>query len=532
MNHLSRTIVSLLLLLSLPFAANAAEKPLLKTRVAQGSVSGLLENGYAAYKGIPYAEPPVGKLRWHSPVPAKPWKGTLKATAFKAAPCQPHDPNQPNDAKKPRYSEDCLYLNVFTPATKATEKLPVMVWIHGGGFITGNAAEFSAKNFVEQGIVFVTIEYRLGALGFLALPELSQQSATGTSGNYGLQDQILALHWIHDNISSFGGDPNKVTISGESAGAIAVSMLCASPEAKGLFQQAISQSGGSFCPVDSVRINNDGIRDQQGAMAHGVDYMHRLGAKSLDDLMKMDGDKLVNDPSTSGVGGFWPCVDGKVIVDDQYKMYQRGLFNDVNVIIGTNSDEGTMFCRPEALSKYQGDMKKIYGPWADRVMQLYPATSDEESFYAMSDQFRETAFAWPSFAWANLQSQKGRRKIYMYYFDQMQHFNWAGPKLKIRGAGHATDLYYIFYPYFGAKGMTDGEKDLAKEMRQYWINFVKTGNPNGEGLPQWPLYSRDRKTVMHFKDNKTDLIDVPNREKLEFWEDYYQWKRDNWKYRK
>ncbi|MDO4951678.1 MAG: carboxylesterase family protein, partial [Bacteroidales bacterium] len=325
---------------------------MLKTRVTQGSVSGVLENGYAAYKGIPYAQPLVGKLRWKSPVPAKAWKGTLKATAFKAAPCQPHDPNAPADAKKPAYSEDCLYLNVFTPATRADEKLPVMVWIHGGGFITGSAAEPPVDTYVKNGIVFASIEYRLGALGFLALPELSKQSPTGTSGNYGLQDQILGLKWIHDNIAAFGGDPNRITIFGESAGAISVSMLCGSPEAKGLFQQAISQSGGNFCPMDSVRFNNDGNRDQQGAMAHGVDYMHRMGGNSLADLMKMDANKLVNDPSTSGVGGFWPCIDGKVLVDDQYKMYQRGQFNDVNVIIGTNSDEGTMFCRPEALSKY------------------------------------------------------------------------------------------------------------------------------------------------------------------------------------
>ncbi|MDO4951679.1 MAG: carboxylesterase family protein, partial [Bacteroidales bacterium] len=163
---------------------------------------------------------------------------------------------------------------------------------------------------------------------------------------------------------------------------------------------------------------------------------------------------------------------------------------------------------------------------------LYPATTDEETFYAQSDQFRETAFAWPSFAWANLQTAKGKSKVYMYYFDQMQDFNWAGPNLKIRGAGHATDLDYIFYPFFGAKGMDEGELKQAKVMQQYWINFVKTGDPNGESLPEWPLYNRDRRTVMHFKDNKTDLINVPNREQLEFWEDYYQWKRDNWKCRK
>jgi para-nitrobenzyl esterase len=531
MNNLASKFLLFLFFLSAGMTAGAATKPLLKTRVAQGKISGVLENGYAAYKGIPYAVPPVGELRWKSPVPAKPWKGTYKANAFKASPCQPHDPNQPKNAQKKRYSEDCLYLNVFTPATKVNEKLPVMVWIHGGGFITGSAAQVPADNYVKQGIVFVSIEYRLGALGFLALPELSAESKTGTSGNYGMQDQILALRWIHDNIAAFGGDPDKVTIFGESAGAISVSMLCASPEAKGLFRGAISQSGGSFCPVDSIRIDNNGIRDQRGAMDHGVDFMHRMGANNLAELRKMDADKLVNDKATTGVGGFWPCVDGQVIVDDQYKLYDKGQFNDVNIIVGTNSDEGTMFCRPMKVTDYQSLMRKTYGPWADRVLQLYPATTDEETFYALSDEFRETAFAWPSFAWANLQTRQGKSKVYMYYFDQMQHFNWAGPGLKIRGAGHASDLDYIFYPFFGAKDMTAGEKEQAKVMRQYWINFVKTGNPNGGDLPVWPLYNRDRRTVMHFKDDKIDIINVPNREKLEFWEDFYTWKRNNWKYR-
>lgn len=512
-------------------AAQAAQpaKVLLKTTCAQGKIEGVVENGYAAYKGIPYALPPVGNLRWKAPVPLKSWKGTFKANKFADQPEQPFDPNQPKKARVQGMSEDCLHLNVFTAAKSADEKLPVMVWIHGGGFITGSAINCNPRPYVENGIVFASIEYRTGALGFLALPELTKES--GTSGNYGLMDQILALKWIHDNIAAFGGDPNRVTIFGESAGAISVSMLCGAPAAKGLFQQAISQSGGNFQPVDSVRFNNDGIRDQKGAEAHGLNFMKRMGASSLEELRKMPAEKLVNDKQTTGVGGFWPCVDGKVLVDDQYKMYQRGEFNDVNVIIGTNSDEGTMFCRPITVAQYQSDMRRIYGKWADRVMQLYPAETDEATFYALSDQFRETAFAWPSFAWARLQQAKSKKNVFVYYFDQMQHFNWAGPGLKTRGAGHATDLSYMFYPFYGADGMTEGEVKTAKLMIQYWTNFVKTGNPNGAGLPQWPLYNQDRKTVMHFKDDKTDIINVPNREQLEFWEDYYQWKRDNWKSR-
>lgn len=521
--------LSVLLLMSVAgvvanYAAN--EKLLLHTRVAQGDIAGVREGSYVAYKGIPYAQPPVGALRWKSPVPAKAWKGTFKAVKYRDMPYQRTDPNGPKGAQAA--SEDCLYLNVFTPARKATDNLPVMVWIHGGGFETGSALGCTPQSYIEAGLVFVSIEYRTGALGFLALPELSRESPLGVSGNYGLQDQILALKWVHDNISAFGGDPAKVTIFGESAGAIAVSMLCAAPEAKGLFRGAISQSGGSFCPVDSVRFNNDGIRDLKGAEQHGVAFMKRMGAGSLDELRKMSPDKFINDKATQGVGGFWPCVDGLTIVDDQYKPYAKGEFNDVPVIIGTNSDEGTMFCRPITAAKYKADMHRIYGKFADRVMQLYPVTDDESTFYALSDQFRETAFAWPSFAWAHLQQEKGKSPVFVYYFDQMQKFNWAGPNLKIRGAGHATDLDYVFYPFFGAKAMDKDNLALSDIMKHYWVNFVKTGNPNGEGLPEWPVYHQDRTTVMHFKDNKCDLIAVPNREQLEFWEDYYRWKRNEW----
>lgn len=522
------SFIAMALLCLLGFNRAEATTPLTRTTVAQGKLQGFLQNGIGTFLGIPYAQPPVGDLRWKAPVAAKAWKGTYKATTKKAAPYQPVDPNNP---QKKQMSEDCLYVNVWTPAKKATDKLPVMVWIHGGGFITGDAFRNFSK-LVNHGVVVASLEYRLGALGFLATPELAAESPTHTAGNYGLMDQVLALKWIKDNIAAFGGDPDKITIFGESAGAISVSMLCGSKMAKGLFNGAISESGGNFSPTDSVRFNNDGNRDQIGAQKHGLVYMKRMGATSLKELRAMDAAKLVNDPSTAGVGGFWPCVDN-IYLGDQYKQYENGQFNDVNLLVGTNSDEGTMFVRETTVPKYEADMHRIYGKFADRVLQLYPAKTDKDTYYAQSDQFRETAFAWPSFAWERLQQEKGHSNVFVYYFDQMQDFCFGGPNYKPRGAGHATDMDYVFGFDFGGKPLQGGRKELSDKIITYWTNFVKYGNPNGDGsdasLLKWPIYNQDKTTVMHFKDNKCSLIDVPNREKLEFWQDYYQWKRDNWK---
>lgn len=528
-----KKILSLALALVSCLLAQAQTMPLTRTHVAQGDIEGIIQYGLGSFKGIPYAQPPVGELRWKAPVPAKPWQGVYVADTYKARPMQPVDPNNPGQTQP--VSEDCLYLNVITPAKSANEKLPVMVWIHGGGFITGSALSPEGYNLVKQGVVYVCIEYRTGALGFLSLPELTAESPTHTSGNYGLMDQILGLKWVKDNIAAFGGDPDKVTIFGESAGGIAVSMLCASPLAKGLFRGAISQSGGSFCPVDSVRVDNNGICDQKGAEAFGLSYMKRMGAKSLADLRKMDAAKLVNDSQSAGVGGFWPCVDGYVITDDQYKLYEQGNYNDVDVLIGTNSDEGTMFVRATSVADYQNMVQKTYGKFAKKIMKAYPAADDAQTYYAQSDIFRETAFAWPTYAWANLQKKTGKGKVYMYYFDVLSPFCWGGPDKTARGAGHAMDISYVFNTSMTSNIANDNrpaeEKALSEKMTKYWTNFVKNGNPNGEGLVEWPEYEPGTQTVMYIN-NEQKVISVPNLDKLKLMEDFYKWKRSTWVYRK
>ena len=495
-----------------------------EAKVTQGLVRGSVDRGVGTFMAIPFAEAPVGALRWKAPVPKQAWDGVLEATEAGAMP--PQEARAWPGAPAPKVSEDCLYLNIQTPATSVKDKLPVLVWIHGGGFITGDANSNDGIHFAEQGIVYVSLSYRTGALGFLALPELSAENERGISGNYSLLDMIEGLKWVRDNIAAFGGDPAKVTIMGESAGAIAVSMLCASPLAKGLFRGVISESGGSFCPVDSVRFDNNGIRDVAGAEQFGLDFMKRIGASSLAELREMDWNKWVSDAPSIGVGGFWPTVDGYVLPDDQYKMYEEGNYNDVNVLIGTNSDEGAMFSRPTQLAKYQEDIRSEYGPFAERMLALYPASSDEETFGALSDIFRETAFAWPTWAWANLQQKTGKGKVYMYYFDQFdpERPMFGGPGApKPRGANHASEMPYVFGSSWG-RPFEGGDKAVSDAMHNYWVNFVKTGDPNGDGLDAWPVYKDGEKTVMFFK-NGTSLIETPNKPQLELMEDYFAWKR-------
>ncbi len=504
--------------------------PVTETTIAQGSVKGVLADGIVTYWAIPFAEAPVGDLRWKAPVPKKPWTGVRECAEPGGMP--PQQTRSWPGAPTPKVTEDCLYLNIQTPAQSVDDKLPVLVWIHGGGFITGDANSNNGINFARKGIVYVSLSYRTGALGFLSLPELSAENPRGISGNYGLLDMIEGLKWVKENIAAFGGDPAKVTIMGESAGAIAVSMLCASPLAKGLFRGAISESGGSFCPVDAVRVDNNGIRDVRGSEDYGLAWMKRIGVSSLSELRETAWEKLVSDEQSGGVGGFWPTVDGYVLPDDQYKMYEAGNFNDVNVLIGTNSDEGSMFVRPTQVAKYQEDIKAEYGPFAERMLQLYPAASDEQTFAALSDIFRETAFAWPTWAWAKLQQKTGTGRVYLYYFDQFnENPGGRGPggpggpaRPRPRGAGHASEMSYVFGGGFGGRPMQGPDKAVGDAMHSYWANFVKTGDPNGEGLDPWPVYKDGAKTVMFFK-NGTSLIETPNKPQLLLMEEYFAWKR-------
>lgn len=489
--------------------AMPAKAQLLRTTVAQGEIEGELHEGFALYKAIPYAEAPIGNLRWKAPVPKKPWTGVYKAEGWGGRPFQTTDPNQ-NGNEIPM-SEDCLYLSVETPAKSKAEKLPVFVMIHGGGFSTGSYSG-TQESFVKEGIIYVSIEYRLGALGFMAHPELSKESADGISGNYGIYDQICALKWIHDNIAAFGGDPEKVTICGESAGGISVSILCASPLCKGLFRGAISESGGNFCPIMDQRGSFTAMKHSAAAEELGVNLQKKVGAKNLKALRKVDGQTIVNNTSEQ----YWPVVDGIAIVGDQYKLYEQSAYNDVNVIAGYNSDEGSLFIYNMQLEAYKGMIASQYGEWASKALEVYPATNDQEALWAMQDMFRDNGFGWSTWAWANLQTKTGKGSFYMYYFDQKSQNSILK---NTRGATHVAEMPFIYGWNWGS--MTDVDTHMSQIMPQYWINFIKYGNPNADGLPYWTTYEQDKPTVMNMH-NGFSLTVVPNQKQMHFWEEYFR----------
>ena len=492
-----------------------AKEPLLRTHVETGDVEGVLEGGLAVYKAIPYAAPPVGNLRWKDPQPAKAWEGVRKCDTFGPLPPQPTRPGRTADMM----SEDCLYLGIATPAKSANEKLPVMVWIHGGGFQTEHYGGDLWSLLAQRGVVIVSVEYRTGALGFMAHPELAKESKdglngqSGHSGNYGILDQIYALQWVQRNIENFGGDPKKVTIFGESAGAISCSILCASPLAKGLFHGCISQSGGSFAPWSDAPRSIGLDASQKGAEQQGLAFQKHLKKKSLKELRAMDAMALCD--GNVGFSGFWPCVDGYVICDDQYRLYERGEYNDVPVIVMTNSDEGALFTPPTVKAEdYQKNASRMFGDMTEEALKVYPANTDEEAWHANGDSFRDLGFAWPSYAWVKLQSQTGKSPAYAAYLDQPSKMSFSQNPLR-RGVAHADDIMYLNGMFLNQPDKFPAEAAVSEMMQQYWVNFAKTGNPNGKGLPYWPSFDETLPTTMQFR-NGASLIMRPNSEQIDF----------------
>lgn len=484
-------------------------------KVSEGLVQGIFENGLTVYKGIPFAAPPVGELRWRAPqAPAK-WEGVKQTVKFAPAPMQ--GGNTPSGK-----SEDCLYLNIWSPAKSANEKLPVLVWIYGGGFSFGSTSEagYNGEKLAKKGVILVSIAYRVGQLGFLAHPELSAENPDGASGNYGILDQIAALQWIQKNIKAFGGDPGKVTIFGESAGGISVSMLCASPLAKGLFRGAVSQSGGSFGPTRATTYPGENMKTLKQAEADGIDYMKKAGVTSLADLRKIPSDKV---PSGFGMAGGWPITDGVVIPDDQYKLYEAGKYNDVAVLIGYNSDEGASFSPGRTPADYEAGVRGRYGKFADALIKAYPAAENSVPKTAR-DLARDAAFGWQTWAWANLQSRTGKSKVYFYYFDQHPDYPQGSPQYG-SGSPHGQEVAYVFNHLDASKPQTTKtDLEISDAMATYWTNFTKYGTPNGNGLPEWPAYSEKNPVLMYF--NQTPHTGpVPSLESLKVLDGYFKWRR-------
>jgi len=500
------------------FGANlavAAQPTPVKTE--GGMVQGTTEDGLTIYRGIPFAAPPVGDLRWRAPQPAATWDGVRQATKFAPGPIQSGNPPSGK-------SEDCLYLNVWTPAKTVGDRIPVLVWIYGGGFSAGSTSDrnYSGEKLAKKGVVLVSIAYRVGQLGFLAHPELSAESPNHVSGNYGLLDQIAGLQWVQKNIAAFGGDPGKVTIFGESAGGCAVSMLCASPPAKGLFHGAISQSGGSFGPPARTNSPGENLKRLADAERAGESYAKSASASSIAELRKLAPDKL---PTGRGAGSSWPIVDGYVIPDDQYKLYEAGRFNDTPILVGYNSDEGASFARDRTPEAYVDSVKKRYGPFAENLIKAYPAGSGSGSLPKTArDLARDTTFGWHTWVWARLQSKIGKSKAYYYYFDQHPQY-LADSAVADRGSPHGQDVAYVFEHLNPNNARTTkADLEISDAMSTYWTNFAKHGDPNGDGVPAWPAFSDANPLVMYFSQTP-HTGPVPSADALKALDAYFAWRR-------
>ena len=460
------------------------------------------------YKGIPYAAAPTGELRWKPPQPAKPWKGILVARNFPTN-C-PQSPILPGPQ-----SEDCLGLNVWTPAHAAAARLPVMVWIHGGGFQIGASSQtaYDGEALAAEGVVLVSINYRLGMFGFLAHPGLDQESPHGASGNYGLLDMVAALEWVKRNIGAFGGDPRNVTIFGESAGGTAVCLLLVVPQAEGLFQKAISESAAwMFGPISHLTESWYGrVPMAKFGEKLGTD-LAALRAKSTAELLKTLPPPMTNNNGAERGEAYMPVVDGWVIPDDPARLFSTGKFHHVALIAGTNADEGTLMGGPpvRSVEQYHKWAAEKVGTLAERMLSLYPAATDAEAHAAAAQSSGDLTFLYGTRsvlrAVSRLQSNS-----FQYQFTRV---NGIGRQIHW-GSFHASEIPYVwqtlpdsvygtqasFLGDFSVKTDTYNEQDrkLSEAMSGAWVAFAKTGSPNGAGLAHWPSFA-GKESYMEFGD--------------------------------
>ncbi|MFT4075972.1 MAG: carboxylesterase family protein [Asticcacaulis sp.] len=447
--------------------------------VTGGMITGADTGEVRSWLGVPFAAPPVGDLRWRPPQPVVPWDGAKAATAFSPA-CAPNADWLPN-AK----SEDCLYLNVWAPEN--AKDLPVIMWIHGGGYYGGTAGQpvFDGGNLAKHGAIVVTINYRLGIFGFFAHPELTAESPDHASGNQGIEDQIAALHWVQANIAAFGGDPHRVTLMGESAGGESVAILVASPLAKGLFQRAIAESGNDALPIDA---SENAHFDRATAEAKGVAFTRSAGAAHLADLRALSVDQLRGQPWSPV-----PIVDGHVLVEDLTTTYRNHRQNDVPLLVGWNAEEGKDLA-PEILgtgdftaANHLALVTKLLGHApSPALLAAYPNATDAEARQSIN-QLTNDWWGWRMQYWASLQVRNGRSKPYVYYF---AHRPAELPNCGYGcGIGHGAEIQYVFdHLDWEQRPWTAEDRQLAAQLADTWVAFAATGDPNGASLPIWKAF--------------------------------------------
>lgn len=493
------------------FTVRAADN---QVHTASGTVEGTTsaDGKVRIFKGIPFAAPPVGDLRWKAPHPVASWSGVRKATEFgpRCMQSRIYDDMVFRDSGP---SEDCLYLNVWTPASSADAHLPVMVWIYGGGFQAGATSEprQDGEVLAKKGVIVVSMNYRLGIFGFFAHPELTKESGHNSSGNYGLLDQAAALVWVHDNIAAFGGDPRNVTIFGESAGSFSVSALMASPLSRDLFQRAIGESGALLGKDPAVKSLGDSEAD-------GAKFAQSIGANSLEALRaKPTADLLGAVMKPGSKFHFRANVDGYFFPQDPHEIYAAGQQAHVPLLAGWNRDEGHI---PEFFAKLEPNAKnfvqrahELFGDNAGEFLKLYPSSNDEEARRSAQDYAGDQFIAFGTWKWIEMQRTTGKSTVYRYEFDDPPPQPAGKPS---EGAYHSAEIEFVFeaLPSKKLPWRTMDEK-LSQLISTYWTNFAKTGDPNRPGLPKWPAYEPTLFEVMHLSFDSYSQKDT-HRARYEF----------------
>jgi para-nitrobenzyl esterase len=489
MQTLCRSLVPLAILI-LPLISYGASSSL-QIAVGSGLIEGKQDGAVRSFLGIPYAAPPVGALRWKPPLAPASWKGVRKATDF-AARCVQAPVFDDMIFRDPGGSEDCLFLNVWTPAKNPESKLPVMVWIHGGGFEAGASSEprQDGTRLAQQGVVVVSMNYRLGIFGFFVHPELAAESGRNAAGNYGLLDMIACLRWVRDNIAAFGGEPGNVTIFGESAGSFAVSHLMASPLAKGLFHKAIGESGGAFSRT-GLALETLAAREEKDSKFASAAY----GVQSLAQLRALPAQNLLDaswKPGRKDNLHFDPVVDGYFLPATVAAIFASGKQNDVPLLAGWNHDEDSdsIVSDPKKpdVESWKAVAQKDFPQKTAEFLKLYPAADDAQALRSAQDYAGDKFIAWSTWKWIEAQVTTGKQPVYRYRFDLGPPADPKDPQL---GAYHSAEIEYVF-GQLDSKAHVDwraSDRQLSGQMQKYWANFARSGNPNGSELANWPRYS-------------------------------------------
>ena len=506
-----RHLATALLLLSLCPAATFADPVKTTSGLVEGTTA---EGGLRTFKGIPFAAPPVGDLRWREPQPAPKWSGVRQAASF-GAQCMQRRLFSDMVFRASGISEDCLYLNVWTPATSSGARLPVLVYFYGGGFVAGDGSEprYDGEAMARKGIVALTVNYRLGAFGFFSHPELTKESPRRASGNQGLLDQVAALKWVRENIAAFGGDPQKVTIAGESAGSISVSALMASPLSKDLIAGAIGESGAMIHPtLPPVPLAE--------SEKHGAAFAVSLEAGSLAALRALPAEKVLEATAKPGLPRFGPTLDGYFLPKPPADIFAAGQQARVPLLGGWNSEEsssrGILGPAEPTPENYAAAVRKLYGDEAEQVLKLYPGDSPERVLASATALAGDRFIGFSTWKWLEVHGRTSGKPVYRYYYER--------PRPGARGAAHSAEIEYAMGNLASNKAFawTPDDHKVSEIFQAYFANFVKTGDPNGAGLPKWPAANANSTPQVLHIDVNTRVEAETGRERYLFLDQNYQ----------